>query len=156
MKDRRLRFEERCQQFFYLESITEEAILHIVGQICKKKAPGVDKIRAADIIRYQQIFAPALVRLVNVSIETGCFPDGLKTARVTPVFKGGEKNTLDNCGPISTLSVIDKVMERHLSQKRRHVQTALLSACGSIAMRWRLIQGVHSGAALAQPSRGAA
>ncbi|GJQ73836.1 hypothetical protein Trydic_g18773 [Trypoxylus dichotomus] len=38
-------------------------------------------------------------------------------ARVTPVFKGGERSTLDNYRPISILSVIDKVMERYIADK---------------------------------------
>ena len=38
------------------------------------------------------------------SIEKGVFPDALKIARVTPIYKGGDPINISNYRPISVLS----------------------------------------------------
>lgn len=42
---------------------------------------------------------------------SGVFPDCLKVARITPVFKSGDSESVVNYRPISILSVIDKIFE---------------------------------------------
>ena len=39
----------------------------------------------------------------QMSIEIGVFPDALKIARVTPLFKGGDPSNISNYRPISIL-----------------------------------------------------
>ena len=41
-----------------------------------------------------------LLHVFNLSIVKGIFPDDLKIARVTPVFKGGDEKDLGNYRPI--------------------------------------------------------
>ena len=53
----------------------------------------------------------ALTYLVNLSISTATFPSEWKTAKVTTVFKSGNKTDIENYRPISILSVIFKIME---------------------------------------------
>ncbi len=42
----------------------------------------------------------------------GVFPDIFKTAKIKPLFKKGNKNDIQNCRPISLLSVFSKILER--------------------------------------------
>ena len=42
----------------------------------------------------------------------GIFPESLKIAKVTPVFKSGDNSLLGNYRPISVLPVLSKVLER--------------------------------------------
>ena len=57
-------------------------------------------------------------------MEKGIFPDELKIARVTPIYKTGDKNDFGNYRPISVLPCFSKMLERimykrlynHLSQ----------------------------------------
>ena len=53
-----------------------------------------------------------LTKCINKSIDTGYFPDSLKLANVTPVFK--KKDPLDkaNYRPVSILPLLSKVYER--------------------------------------------
>ena len=52
-----------------------------------------------------------MLHVFNLSIVKGIFPDDLKIARVTPVFKGGHED-LENYRPISILPCFPKILER--------------------------------------------
>ena len=54
----------------------------------------------------------SLAVLFNTSIETSQFPDSWKVARVTPIFKEGEKTNKSNYRPISVLPVISRLFEK--------------------------------------------
>ena len=58
-----------------------------------------------------------LSNLINECVFSGVFPDCLKVARVTPIFKSGDENSCDNYRPISIISPIAKIFEKVL-QKR--------------------------------------
>ena len=47
-----------------------------------------------------------------MSLKTGCFPDKLKIAKITPLFKSGETVLLNNYRPISVFPVFSKILER--------------------------------------------
>ena len=53
-----------------------------------------------------------LCHIFNLSLSTGIFPDKLKIARVTPVFKSGDKCELSNYRPISVLPCFSKILEK--------------------------------------------
>ena len=50
--------------------------------------------------------------IFNRSICEGVFPEKLKLAKVSPVFKKGNKSDMNNYRPISVLSVFSKILER--------------------------------------------
>ena len=52
------------------------------------------------------------LHIFNFSLQTGIFPDKLKNARVTPLFKGGEKYELGNYRLISVLLCSSKSLEK--------------------------------------------
>jgi retron-type reverse transcriptase len=45
-------------------------------------------------------------------LNTGIFPDKLKTAKVIPIFKKGDPTLFKNYRPISVLSTLSKVLEK--------------------------------------------
>ena len=53
-----------------------------------------------------------LCNIFNNSLSSGLFPDDWKCARVTPLFKQGERTDVNNYRPISVISIIAKVFER--------------------------------------------
>ena len=60
-------------------------------------------------------FDPLLKPLIINSIclwKKGIFPDDLKTARVTPIFKAGDTSELRKYRPISVLPCFSKILER--------------------------------------------
>ena len=76
------------------------------------KAPGFDQ---ADVNVRNQIYdhiKKTLVRIFCNSVTLGVFPEKLKLAKVTPVFKSEENEYLTNYRPISVVVCFSKILER--------------------------------------------
>ena len=54
----------------------------------------------------------SLVYLFNTSLETSQFPDPWKIARVSPIFKDGDKIEKSTYRPISVLPVVSRLFEK--------------------------------------------
>ena len=53
-----------------------------------------------------------LCHICNLSLSKGIFPDKLKIAKVTPIFKAGDQCEIGNYRPISVLSCLSKLLEK--------------------------------------------
>ena len=49
---------------------------------------------------------------MNLSLQTGIFPNEWKVAKVVPLHKGGDINDAGNYRPISILACASKILER--------------------------------------------
>ena len=58
------------------------------------------------------IHVKLLTNIINDSFEKGCFPDELKIAEVSPIFKKNNSLDKENYRPVSVLSHVSKVFER--------------------------------------------
>jgi len=58
------------------------------------------------------VITKPLCYIINLSLQTGLFPSDLKAARVTPIFKSGQKDSFDNYRPISILPALSKIFEK--------------------------------------------
>ena len=54
----------------------------------------------------------ALCELFNKSFSKGVFPDHMKLAMVTPIYKGKSKLEVSNYRPVSVLPILSKVLEK--------------------------------------------
>ena len=67
-----------------------------------------------------KVSAPFIVSpltcIFNRLIDSGIYPNILKNAKVSPIFKSGEKCLPTSYRPISVLPVISKLIERHISR----------------------------------------
>ena len=50
--------------------------------------------------------------ICNLSFKNGLFPNAMKTAKVIPVYKSGDKHLFTNYRPISLLSQFSKLLEK--------------------------------------------
>ena len=76
------------------------------------KSPGYDDI-SFNVVR--NCFGPLLKLLMAIfklSLQKGCFPEELKIARVTPIYKADDVNEIGNYRPISVLPCFSKILER--------------------------------------------
>ena len=63
-------------------------------------------------ITLSDITAIYLTHIYDCSLSSGIFPDDWKKARVSPIFKSGNKEECGNYRPISVLSVVAKIFEK--------------------------------------------
>ena len=54
----------------------------------------------------------SLAHICKLSLNNSKFPDDWKKAKVTPIFKSGDKSNVSNYRPISVLPIISKIIER--------------------------------------------
>ena len=105
---------ERTTASLFLEPTDEVEIKKIIRNL-KEGAPGQDGITANNIkCITDHIAAPPspMTHIVNLSFEQGIFPEELKTASVTPLYKAKDPMLFNNYRPISLLSVFSKIIER--------------------------------------------
>ena len=67
------------------------------------KSPGYDEISFNVVKKCFSKLCKPLKYVLNLSIETGVFPDKWKIDRVSPLYKAGDSSELTNYKPISAL-----------------------------------------------------
>ena len=60
----------------------------------------------------KSIISHILSRLLNNCMIMGHFPQTLKTGKITPIFKKGNKELIENYRPVSTLPIFGKIFEK--------------------------------------------
>ena len=81
------------------------------------KATGLDGLSARFLRLSAEVIAAPLTKIFNLSISTGIFPESFKKAKVTPCFKKGDKSDRSNYRPISVLSLLSKIIEKHVAEQ---------------------------------------
>ena len=100
------------------EPCTENEIQSIISKM--KKEGGPEDI-SRRMLRLCGPFAVRLIAsLINSCMTQGVFPDILKLAKITPVFKKGQKNLVQNYRPISVLNNLNKIFEAVLYSRLKH------------------------------------
>ena len=108
---------QRCLDSIYLNPTNETEILNIVRCLKNKPNVGCDNISQKLIKTTIWSILEPLTSIMNSSLESGCFPETFKTAKVIPIHKKGEKDKLDNYRPISILPSLSKILERLISKR---------------------------------------
>lgn len=91
---------------------TPSEIKEIILSLDNNSAAGYDRLKCSFLKKNVDYFSEILAKFVNQSISTGKFPDTLKIAKVTPVFKNGDACNPNNYRPISVLSCFSQVFEK--------------------------------------------
>ena len=97
---------------FQLSTVTIAQVCSALNNVDVSKATGLDKISARLIRECSDIICVPICHIFNQSINQGIFPEDWKCARVTPLFKDGKRDDLNNYRPISVISIVAKVFER--------------------------------------------
>ena len=73
-------------------------------QLKRKKAEGIDEILNCILRDCAHERAPPITH-INLSLKSAQTPEDLKAAKITPIFKDGEKSKYRNYRPISALPI---------------------------------------------------
>ncbi|CAH2109003.1 unnamed protein product [Euphydryas editha] len=91
---------------------TEDEIVKIIDKLDCKTSAGIDNITTKDIKCIGYSMAGHFSKCFNQLFIEGKFPDTLKIAKVSPIYKSGPRTDPSNYRPISVLPIISKILER--------------------------------------------
>ena len=98
-------------QPIFFDPITQDECSTIIASL-KNTKEHIDHISVQIFKKYHYHFLPVLCEIINLSLETGVFPNCLKHAIVIPIFKKGDQSNATNYRPIALLPFIGKIFER--------------------------------------------
>ncbi|CAG2257953.1 unnamed protein product [Mytilus edulis] len=93
---------------FSLYTVTNDQVLQGLKNLDITKSTGTDGVGPRILKLSRSIVASPLAHIINLSLGTGIFPNILKSAKVAPIFKGGDKTDPNNYRPISILPTVSK------------------------------------------------
>ena len=102
----------QTENIFDLEPITEHSIYSLIKRMNTTKASGMQNLKTYLIKDALLALTAQLTYLVNTSIETQSFPQGMKQATVIPIPKQGDLTEVTNYRPISLLPQPSKILEK--------------------------------------------
>ena len=100
----------RVTENFMLQKVSTNFVWKELTKLKLTKATGLDGLTARLLRDSAPVIAKPIMYLVNLTISTRVIPSEWKEARVTPIFKSGERNNENNYRPISVLPLVPKVM----------------------------------------------
>ena len=123
---------ENENDYFSFENLKEDDIRKEILSLDKSKSTPKDSIPPNIIKENHDIFSYKLLIDFNISITDGTFPNNLKNADVSPIFKKGDRLDKSNYRPISILSALSKIFERLLFEQINEYMNPKLSIhqCG--------------------------
>ena len=88
----------------------------MIGSV-KNKSCNVHSIPVFIYKHVSNLISPLISDLVNESFASGIFPAALKSARVVPIFKNGDRTSMSNYRPISILHFVSKIFEKLICKR---------------------------------------
>ena len=92
-----------------------------VTALCKQintmKSSGIDELSSRLCKDAFMVLGRQLVHLFNCSLSTGIFPNKWKIGKIIPLFKGGDRENVNNYRPVSLLPLPGKLLEKIVHNK---------------------------------------
>ena len=97
---------------FEFRNVTSAELVSVLKKMKVSKSTVLDKISSKLPKAAGNSIIESLTYLFNFVLNTGIFPDDMKLAKVTPIYKSGSKTDCGNYRPISVISVVAKILEK--------------------------------------------
>ena len=101
---------------FSFRHVKDDEVRNFIMNLDGSKATPVGDIPIDMLKQTIDIHLPIMTQIINMSIDNNCYPDDLKPAEVSPVFKKKDDKDKENYRPVSILSHVSKVFERIMYQ----------------------------------------
>ena len=102
---------------FALLDTDEEEVRSIIINLKDDCAVGIDGISNKFLKAANSVLTPVITYICNLSFHLGVFPKLLKTALIHPIFKSGNRDSVNNYRPISVLPAMSKILEKLLNKR---------------------------------------
>ena len=93
---------------------TETEVLKMLQSLDTTKSNGPDGISARMLKSTAHSITPSVTKLFNIPITAGMFPNGWKHTHIIPIPKSSNHSSPTDYRPISLLSILSKLLERHV------------------------------------------
>ena len=100
-----------CTNSIFLVRSTNYEVESVINSFSNKNN-AIDDFPFKILKLVSPFLSPLLSDIFNCVLQTGVYPDCLKSAKVTPLFKSGDRLNPANYRPISILSSVNKIFER--------------------------------------------
>lgn len=116
-------FPKNCfiEQFavnsMFIDPVIECELKGAIETLKNGTSPGLDGIGTHIIKKCYRKIGKVLLYIINLSFQTGVFPEKLKEAVVIPIHKKDSKMSSTNYRPISLLPSFSKIIEKIMKQK---------------------------------------
>ena len=77
----------------------------------------VNSISTTVLDKSKHIITPIICHLINLFVQQGYFPNNLKLGCITPIFKNGDKEKVNNYRPVCSLSPLSKIIEKVINNR---------------------------------------
>ena len=96
----------------YLTPVSSDEIITTTVQ-CKSKTSEDYNSLSMNVIKYiiKTVVKP-FEHICNLSFKTGVVPDGMKIAKIIPLYKSGDKQLFTNYRPVALLPQFSKIIEK--------------------------------------------
>ena len=107
----------RCPNSIFLYPTDSNEIQDILNNIKTKTTQDVFELSTRVLKWATPHITEILSEIFNQALQQGHFPERLKIARVTPVFKKGSRQDCANYRPIAVLPALSKILEEIISKR---------------------------------------
>lgn len=108
--------QSQVSSFVLLET-DENEVQIVLMNLKSESAPGWDNIPVKFLKQAKTLLVPIITHLTNLCFNQGIFPTLLKQSIITPVYKAGDRDDVNNYRPTSVLPSISKILEKIINNR---------------------------------------
>ena len=108
--------QDRVKQSFCVYQVDPNEINTIIDDL-KDNGNKVNSIATSALVGSKHIISPIICHLINLFVQQGYFPDELKHGCITPLYKNGDREKVNNYRPICSLSPLSKIIEKVINNR---------------------------------------
>ena len=101
----------RVDSSLFLYPVSVEECSNVISKL-KNTKTGFNQLPVKFYKSLKNILSPVISSIANCCFATGTFPEQLKSAVVTPIFKKGDRKNVSNYRPIANLPILSKIIEK--------------------------------------------
>ena len=104
----------------FLSPVSEEELFNTIKKCHNKTSRDVNDINMKTIRSVAEEIIKPLTYICNLSFQNGQFPSKMKTAKIIPMYKSGDKHCFNNYRPVSLLPQFSKILEKLFDTRLRN------------------------------------